>query len=114
MMHNATDGNTPARCRVHCHGFLWLALLLAIIGGGIAVFSRVQTPQHACEPTTITLGPQSELMKVKERGEALTVWLRENDVLVVRRYSMCNGVILQDVRLTGGTRPAAQSGALPH
>lgn len=112
MMHNASDGNTPACCRVHCHGFLWLALLLAI-GGGIFLFSRASAKPQSCEPTTIALGPQSELMKVKEKGEALTVWLQENGVLVVRRYSMCDGSILRDVRLTGGTRPAAPNGALP-
>lgn len=114
MMHNASDENTPARCCARSHCVLWFLAAL-VIGGGIAFFFPASPVRaKACEPTTIALGPKSEMMKVEEKGDTLTVWLRENGAAVIRRYAMCDGEILRDVRITGGTGSATPGGAPPY
>jgi hypothetical protein len=67
-----------------------------------------------CDPASITLSAQDELLKVDEHRDRITVWLKDaSGSLVIRHYDLCSGNALRDLRVTGGkpvaTQPAAQN-----
>ncbi len=94
----------------------WLAIVMgAILVVGIimifaSMFRHGGSGGHDCDPTSITLGAQDELLKVDEHRDHITVWLKDaSGSLVIRHYDLCNGRPLRDLRVTGGKPVAVQN-----
>lgn len=118
-MHNPSDENTPVSSDASYRAMKWVAIIMGVImvGGFIFLFAmlakQASAPKKkACEPSTIVIGQNSDIMKQAEKDDIITFWLREEGSLVIRRYSMCDGSILSDVRIAGG-KPAAPQGGVP-
>lgn len=117
-MHNASDDNTPDTTELS-PTYKALKLLAIVMGGvlagGLVVMVAAMGKQvkpagsKGCEPTSIALSAEDELMRLEEKGDRLVVWLKGHDgAVIIRHYDMCKGSILRDVRISGGKAPSPQ------
>lgn len=118
-MHNASDDNTPAATELSptYKALKGLAIVMGVVlvGGLIFVFAsmgkQIASTGKTCDPTSILLSPEDELVRVDEKNNRLAVWLKGADgAVIIRHYDICNGRILHDVRISGGRPPAATQG----
>ncbi len=112
-MHNATDSHTPAPLTGGWRALKNLAIVMGVVlvAGFVVMFSFMAKQvgggaSKTCDPTTIEVADNNELIKIEEKEDMLTLWLKDaTGAVVLRRYSMCGGKILRDVRVSGGMPP---------
>lgn len=110
-MHNATDTGAPAPLSPTYRALKYLAIAMGVIllGGLLTLFAfmarQVKTGKPACAPLTITLPAGETLLKAEEKEKSVDVWGRDGQgALTLRRYDVCSGRLLRDVRITGTDR----------
>jgi hypothetical protein len=119
-MYSANQSPTPASSSSELSPTYRALKILAIVMGIILVVGIIMLfasmfrhgggSGRACDPASVTLGAQDELLKVDEHRDHITVWLKDaSGSLAIRHYDLCNGKPLRDLRVTGGKPVAIQN-----
>ncbi|MBA4274713.1 MAG: hypothetical protein C0436_03560 [Alphaproteobacteria bacterium] len=115
-MHTTHDSASPAPLSPTYRALKFIAVAMGVllILGFVSLLTFMGTQLGAgsgstCEPTTIQVAGTDELMKIEEKDDTVTVWLKDaSGAIVLRRHAMCSGDILRDVRVSGGRTVPAQ------
>ncbi len=104
-MHNPSDPSTPAlnykalKTVAIVFGVILVTGFLFIVTYAI---SSVKAGSKGCEAVTVKVEGTEIPIKIEERDDHLTVWVKDTGgALAIRRYAMCGGKLLRDVRVSG-------------
>lgn len=120
-MSNPTHENAPVPLSPTYRALKFLAVAMGVVllGGLVVVFGfmakqlKTGSNNGSCDPTTIAVAGNNELMKIEEKDDMITIWVRdETGAVALRRYTMCGGDIVRDVRISGG-RPTVPPQGMP-
>lgn len=118
-MSNAPHENAPVPLSPTYRALKFLAVAMGVVllGGLVVVFGfmakqlKMDSNNGSCDPTTIAVAGNNELMKIEEKDDMITLWVRdETGAVALRRYTMCGGDIVRDVRISGGRPPLPPQG----
>lgn len=109
-MHTTHDSASPAPLSPTYRALKFMAIAMGVllILGFVSLLTFMGTTLgsgsgSACDPTTIQVATTDELMKIEEKEDTMTVWLKDaGGAIIIRRHAMCSGDILRDVRISGG------------